>query len=82
MWPDMRARSRDHGPMTSYTHVESPIGRLLLVGRPGVLTGLYVADHDGCRPVDPTWVEDAAPFAAIADKVGAWLDRRVGASAA
>ncbi|MCU1485304.1 MAG: methylated-DNA (protein)-cysteine S-methyltransferase [Actinomycetia bacterium] len=45
-----------------HTHVDSPIGRLLLVGRPGVLTGLYVADHEGCRAVDPSWVEDPAPF--------------------
>src|SRR4051812_22234019 len=49
-----------------YTHVDSPIGRLLLVGRPGVLAGLYVADHEACRPVDPSWVEDAEAFAEVA----------------
>jgi methylated-DNA-[protein]-cysteine S-methyltransferase len=52
-----------------YTHVDSPIGRLLLVGRPGVLTGLYVADHEGCRPVDPTWVEDAEAFTEVAHQL-------------
>ncbi|MCU1378622.1 MAG: methylated-DNA (protein)-cysteine S-methyltransferase [Acidimicrobiales bacterium] len=48
-----------------YTHVESPIGRLLLVGRPDALTGLYVADHEGCRALDPTWTEDAGPFTGV-----------------
>jgi methylated-DNA-[protein]-cysteine S-methyltransferase len=48
-----------------YTHVESPIDRLLLVGEPGVLSGLYVADHDGCRALDPTWVEDASAFTEV-----------------
>lgn len=45
-----------------YTYVDSPIGRLLLVGRPGVLTGLYVADHEKCRLPAADWVEDASIF--------------------
>jgi methylated-DNA-[protein]-cysteine S-methyltransferase len=45
-----------------YTHMDSPIGRLRLVGRPGVITGLYVADHHKCPPLDPSWMEDASVF--------------------
>lgn len=45
-----------------YTYVDSPIGRLLLVGRDGVLTGLYVADHEKCRQPAADWVEDASVF--------------------
>lgn len=41
----------------------SPIGQLLLVGRPGVLNGLYVADHERCASVPPEWVEDDDAFA-------------------
>ncbi len=49
-----------------FTSVESPIGPLLLVGRDGVLTGLYCGSHDKCPAPDPSWVEDPAPFAAVA----------------
>jgi methylated-DNA-[protein]-cysteine S-methyltransferase len=45
-----------------YTHVESPIDRLLLVGEPGTLAGLYVADHEKAMVPDATWVEDADAF--------------------
>lgn len=47
-----------------YSHLDSPIGRVLLVGRPdGVLTGLYIADHDRCPPVQAGWEEDDAVLA-------------------
>ncbi|HEY3241481.1 MAG TPA: methylated-DNA--[protein]-cysteine S-methyltransferase [Acidimicrobiia bacterium] len=41
-----------------YSHVQTPIGRILLAGRPGVLTGLFVASHDRCPPVPSTWRRD------------------------
>lgn len=41
-----------------YSHVETPIGRILLVGRPGVLTGLFLAGHDRCPPVQTAWTPD------------------------
>lgn len=40
----------------------SPIGRLLLVGRKGVLSGLYVADHERCPSVAGGAVEDDDAF--------------------
>ena len=48
-----------------YTYVDSPIGRLLLVGREGVLTGLYVADHEKCRLPAADWVEDVSAFGPV-----------------
>jgi methylated-DNA-[protein]-cysteine S-methyltransferase len=59
-----------------YTHVDSPIGRLLLVGRPGVLTGLYVADHERGPVPEPTWTEDAGPFAAVVAQLGEYFHGR------
>jgi methylated-DNA-[protein]-cysteine S-methyltransferase len=59
-----------------YTHVDSPIGRLLLVGRPGALTGLYVADHESCRRPESDWVEDEAPFEAVAAQLAEYFDGR------
>ena len=44
--------------------LESPIGRILLLGRPGVLTGLYLADHDRCPAVPAGWTERDEAFAA------------------
>lgn len=49
----------------AYTYVDSPLGPLLLTGRRGALTGLYLAGHDRCRRPDPSWVEDAAPFVEV-----------------
>lgn len=41
-----------------YSHLETPIGRVLLAGRPGVLTGLYVAGHEHCPAVPSAWRRD------------------------
>lgn len=56
-----------------YTHVESPIGRLLLVGEGGALAGLYVADHEKCLAPDPSWVEDAGEFAEVARQLAEYF---------
>ncbi|MDQ3107970.1 MAG: methylated-DNA--[protein]-cysteine S-methyltransferase [Actinomycetota bacterium] len=45
-----------------FTYIDSPMGPLLLVGRPGVLSGLYLASHERCRTSDPSWTEDVATF--------------------
>jgi methylated-DNA-[protein]-cysteine S-methyltransferase len=46
-------------PTTLYTHVESPLGRLLLVARGGKLSGLYFADQSHAR-IAPDWIEQDA----------------------
>ncbi|HEX9766452.1 MAG TPA: methylated-DNA--[protein]-cysteine S-methyltransferase [Nitriliruptorales bacterium] len=55
--------------VTRYTHADSPLGRLLLVGRGGALAGLYVADHDRAPSVDPAWVEDDGALGAVLEQL-------------
>lgn len=50
------------GPLL-WSRMASPIDDLLLVGRDGVLNGLYVADHDRCASLPSDWVEDDDAFA-------------------
>jgi methylated-DNA-[protein]-cysteine S-methyltransferase len=53
--------------MTTYTHIDSPLGQLLLTSREGGLSGLYFADQPHAR-IAPGWVrrEDAEIFAQTA----------------
>jgi methylated-DNA-[protein]-cysteine S-methyltransferase len=44
--------------MTIYTHIESPLGRLLVTSAEGKLTGLYFADRPHAR-IAPGWTEQA-----------------------
>ena len=57
-----------------YTIVDSPIDPLLLVGRPGVLCGLYVADHDKALRADPAWEEDPSAFADVVDQLDEYFE--------
>jgi methylated-DNA-[protein]-cysteine S-methyltransferase len=54
---------------TSFTTVDSPLGPLLLVGRHGALTGLYLGAHEKCPPTGADWDEDAAPFKDVAQQL-------------
>jgi methylated-DNA-[protein]-cysteine S-methyltransferase len=54
---------------TSFTTVDSPLGPLLLVGRDGALTGLYLGAHEKCPSPDPAWTEDEAPFKDVAHQL-------------
>jgi methylated-DNA-[protein]-cysteine S-methyltransferase len=63
--------------------VGSPIGRLLLIGRPdrdggalAHLSGLYVAGHDRCPALGEGWVEDAAVFADVRRQLEEYFDGR------
>ena len=48
--------------MTIYTHIDSPLGPLLLTSREGKLSGLYFADQPHAR-VGPDWLrQDDAPL--------------------
>jgi len=55
---------------TSFRHLDSPLGRIRLVGHDGVLTGLYLADHHRCPPALADWTLDEHAF----DDVGQQLD--------
>lgn len=48
-----------------HTTITSPIGRLLLVGDEQALHGLYMLDGPKPLALDPDWIEDPAPFAAV-----------------
>jgi methylated-DNA-[protein]-cysteine S-methyltransferase len=43
---------------TTFRHVDSPVGRIRLVGHDRVLTGLYLADHDRCPAAPADWTLD------------------------
>jgi len=44
--------------MTNYTHLENPLGELLLTSRGGRLTGLYFVDQAHVPPVEHDWKRD------------------------
>ncbi len=48
--------------ITRFRHVDSPVGRIRLVGHDRALTGLYLADHHRCPPPQPGWARDDAAF--------------------
>ena len=65
--------------MTVFTYFGSPIGALLLVGEKTgadgsvALRGLYMEEHRHGPAVDPSWVEDAAPFAEVERQLGEYF---------
>ena len=61
-------------PERRYTHVDTPIGPLLLVGQPGVLTGVYVAGHGRCPGPAPQWKEDGAALAEAAQQLSEYFE--------
>lgn len=56
--------------MTTHTHIDSPLGQLLLTSREDKLSGLYFADQPHAR-IAPGWVEqdDADIFAQTAQQI-------------
>jgi methylated-DNA-[protein]-cysteine S-methyltransferase len=56
--------------ITRFRHIDSPLGRIRLVGHDWALTGLYLADHDRCPPPQPGWADDEGAF----DEVHRQLD--------
>lgn len=50
------------GP-TYFTTIPSPVGKLMLVGKPEVLSGIYMLEGTGRVPhPDPSWIEDPTIF--------------------
>ncbi|MCU1343983.1 MAG: cysteine methyltransferase [Acidimicrobiia bacterium] len=54
---------------TQYSYIGTPFGSLLLVGRQGVLTGLYLADHHRGRSPQADWQLDDAAFTAVREQI-------------
>ncbi len=59
---------------TSYSYVETPFGSLLLLAEDGLLTGLYLADHERCRQPRPEWVADDTPFAQVREQLEEYFE--------
>ena len=51
--------------MTEYTYLDTPIGRLLLSGNEGLLTGLHFSAGSKAQGPEAIWREDAASFAEV-----------------
>ena len=58
---------------TFYTTTPSPIGELLLVGRDGALTGLFMPPHLHGPDVHPEWERDDAGFAPVVEQLAAYF---------
>jgi methylated-DNA-[protein]-cysteine S-methyltransferase len=56
-----------------YSHVKTPIGRVLLVGWSVALTGLFVASHDRCPAVPPSWKQDDESFEEVRRQLGGYF---------
>lgn len=54
---------------TCYTHIDSPIGPLLIAGSEGMLQMVSFPSGHGARRPQPHWREDASALAAIADQL-------------
>lgn len=63
--------------MTTYTHIDSPLGQLLLTSREGKLSGLYFTDQPHAR-IAPGWVrhDDADIFAETAQQIEEYASGR------
>ena len=59
---------------TQYSYVGTPFGSLLLVGEDGVLTGLYVADHERAPSPRAEWMPDDEPFAAVREQIEEYFE--------
>jgi methylated-DNA-[protein]-cysteine S-methyltransferase len=62
-----------------YRYVESPVGRILLVGDGTFLTGLYTAEHKRVRGPAADWRPCDEPFAAVVEQLAEYFagDRRM-----
>lgn len=59
--------------MTTYAHLPSPLGELLVTMADGALTGLYFPEHRRGPRVEPSWRKDPGAFGALAAELAALL---------
>ena len=66
-------RLHNDGVTTQFTLVPSPLGELLLTGRDGVLTGLFMPPHRHGPDVHPDWVRRDDAFAGVVEQLRAYF---------
>lgn len=52
--------------ISTYTSIDSPLGRILLVGSDTGLRGLHLADHERAPQPPPSWQRDDDAFVSVA----------------
>lgn len=58
---------------TYYTTMDSPLGPLLLTSNGQALTSLTMEQHKHGAAVQPDWLRDDAPFAAVCEQLSAYF---------
>lgn len=58
---------------TYYTHIDSPLGPLLVTSNGDALTSLTMTQHKHGVTMAPDWVSDEAPFAAVRTQLDAYF---------
>ena len=68
-----RTTVTDGATVTEWTTLTSPLGELLLTGRDGVLTGLYMPPHRHGPDVHPEWERNDGAFRAVTEQLRAYF---------
>lgn len=58
---------------TRYAHTNSPLGRVLLIGTPAGLSGLYLTDHGRAPSPEPDWLADPAGFVDVREQLAEYF---------
>ena len=61
------------GPLR-YSYCETPLGTMMLTGRPGALSGLYFTGHRHSPRPEATWELDEGPFGDVRRQLGEYFD--------
>lgn len=62
---------------TYYTHIDSPLGPLLLTGDGRALTRVAMTGHKHAEPIQTGWRKDATPFNAAREQLEAYFEGRL-----
>ncbi|HEY2148470.1 MAG TPA: methylated-DNA--[protein]-cysteine S-methyltransferase [Pirellulales bacterium] len=61
---------------TIFTYIDSPLGRIMVLGDGEFVTGLYMPDHKGRPGLDASWQLAEEPFAAIREQLAEYFAAR------
>jgi methylated-DNA-[protein]-cysteine S-methyltransferase len=60
--------------MTSYTYMDSPVGRLLIAGQADGLCVISFPKGSKARDPQPEWIDDPRPFKEVVRQLSAYFD--------